>query len=133
MGFTDTSEAAILNHYLNGIDLPSYSGGIWLALFSTATDDTGAGTELAGNGYARINVSGDFTIAGTVTRGSNNVLVQFSASGGDWVKATHCAFMSLISAGVMISQQELAVHRILADGEDMDFLVDMLGMTVGDP
>jgi hypothetical protein len=55
--FTDYLENKILKHVFGAVPYTA-PASLYVALFSTPTDDTGAGGEVAtGNGYARVLVT----------------------------------------------------------------------------
>lgn len=60
----------------------------WLALFSTSPTNDSDGTELSGNGYARVNCSGKWgnpELVNEVSHIENNQTIEFSkAEGQDW-------------------------------------------------
>ena len=129
MSMTDFTEDAVLEHFFNNVDLASYAT-VWLGLFSAAPSDTGGGTELTGNGYARIDVSGNFTVGGVATRAGNTAAIEFQASGGDWSSATHFGVFSLVTAGTLLFWGALTTARQIDDGEKIVFEADDLGFTL---
>ena len=87
---------------------------VWyIALFSDATDDTGGGTELSGNGYAREAV--DFGTTGATSAAD----VEFAASGGDWLEATHVAIFDHATAGNMWWHGPLSAAKQIDDGDTL--------------
>ena len=67
--FTDYTENLVLNYLLtaNSVTRPT---AWYVGLFTAAPSDTGGGTEVSGNGYAR-KVTGTMTIMGTTTTATN--------------------------------------------------------------
>jgi len=81
--FTDYTENLVLNWLLttNSATRPT---AWYVALFTAAPSDTGGGTEVSGNGYAR-KVTGTMTITGTTTTATNAAAIEFAAArGGNW-------------------------------------------------
>jgi len=91
---------------------------VHLALFSTATADAGTGTELSGNGYARLTVAFDAGVAGLADNTSAEV---FTASGGDWSGATHYAIYDAATTGNMLFHAALSATKTVLNGETLTF------------
>lgn len=98
---------------------------VYVALYSDdpAADDSG--TELAGNGYARIAIT--FGAAVLATRRSTNTnTITFQASGGDWVEATHVALRDALTGGNLLRFGPMSVPFTLLDGDKRVFDADDL-------
>lgn len=85
--FTTYLSHAMLTHIDNGTAYTAPTSNN-LALFSTATDDSGGGTELTGNNYSRQDC--DFGTAAAEVA-SNATQIQFSATPSAWTGATYAA------------------------------------------
>jgi hypothetical protein len=100
-GFSNAVEAAILDCYFNQTNITAPTA-IYLALFSVAPDDAGAGgTELSGNGYARVDVTTKFSAAssGAVT---NDQAIDFPTASGAWSAAVAWGLYTASSGGTYI-------------------------------
>ena len=114
---TDYAELFVLNHIL-GISAQTAPTNVYLALFTTATDDTGAGTEVSGGGYARQVLSFAAPAAGST---STNADVSFTASGANFGTITHIAIFDALAAGNMLYHSPIDTQRTVDDGETITF------------
>lgn len=114
--FTDYTENLVLNWLLttNSATRPT---AWYVALFTAAPSDTGGGTEVSGNGYAR-KVTGTMTITGTATTATNAAAIEFDpASGGNWGTLTHAAIFDALTTGNMLAWAPLTTSRTINDGD----------------
>lgn len=103
-GKTDSEENAILSAAFRNTayvqDDPVYIG-----LFSTMPGDDGTGgVELSGNGYARIAVETGANSEWNAPSGGvvdNTNLLEWTASGGNWVEAVGVGIFSALTAGTL--------------------------------
>lgn len=128
-GFSNAVEAAILDCYFNQTNITAPTA-IYLALFSSAPDDAGAGgTELSGNGYARVDVTAAFSAAsgGAVT---NSAAIDFPTASGAWSAAVAWGLYTASSGGTYLFGDSCSLgtlssgqfHRIPAG--DLDVALD---------
>lgn len=103
----------------------------YVGLLTAAPSDSAAGTEVVGNGYARVAVAASLanfagtqsagsTTASTGTSGttSNNGTITFPApSGGNWGTVTHLGLYTLASGGDLEFQAALTASRVINDGD----------------
>ena len=68
--FTDYTENLVLT-YLLTTDSATRPTAWYVGLFTAAPSDTGGGTEVSGNGYARV-VTGTITVSGTSPTNATN-------------------------------------------------------------
>lgn len=87
----------------------------FLALYSAAPSDAGGGTELTGNGYARQAI--DFGTDGL----TNTADVEFTASGDDWLEATHVGIHDAVSAGNLLWHGAMTTPKTAEDGDTIRF------------
>lgn len=100
----------------NGI-VDGFSGSLWLALFTSATDDDGGGDELAGGDYARqLWTSDDPAVDGSA---SNTDPITFSNLPADTV--VDGAFFDDEVAGTMQIHKPLPDPIDLVEGQDLTF------------
>jgi len=79
-------EAKLLDHVL-GAAVYTPPSIVYAALYSVAPDDTGGGTEISGNGYARVPVNNDlinWPLASGTTTKVNGVYFTFPAATASW-------------------------------------------------
>ena len=89
----------------------------YVGLFTAAPSDTGGGTEVTGNGYARV-ATGTMSISGTATTASNAAAIEFAAaSGGNWGTITYAAIFDASSGGNMLAWAALTTSRTINDGD----------------
>lgn len=115
--FSDYLENALINHVFRNTALTSPTT-VYAALFTTATNDAGGGTEVTGNAYARTAITFNAPSAGV----SDNAVCTFpAASGGNWGTVTHFAIMDASTAGNMLMHSPLDTSRVVNDGDTFEF------------
>lgn len=90
MGLTNSEEKRLLDY--------SLASPVYVALFTTAPDDTGAGTEVSGGGYTRQEITFDAASNGEKR---NNADVLFPVATGSWGTITHAAIFDAQTNGTM--------------------------------
>lgn len=114
--FTDYTENLLLNYLLTTSTVTRPTAW-YVGLFTAAPSDTGGGTEVSGNGYAR-KVTGTMTITGTATTATNAAAIEFAAaSGGNWGTLTHAAIFDALTTGNMLAWAPLTTARTINDGD----------------
>ena len=105
-------------HWRNDADTKTPATTIYLGLYTTATDATGAGTEMTGGtpAYARVAVAFDDP-AGTGT--TQNTAAESVNSSGETVVAI--AFLDASTAGNMIAHENLDNSLTSSDGDTLDW------------
>lgn len=114
--FSDYTENLVLNWLLttNSATRPT---AWYVGLFTAAPSDTGGGTEVSGNGYAR-KATGTLSIAGTATTATNAAAIEFDpASGGNWGTLTYAAIFDASTGGNMLAWAQLTTARTINDGD----------------
>lgn len=114
--FSDYTENLVLNWLLttNSVTRPT---AWYVGLFTAAPSDTGGGTEVSGNAYAR-KVTGTMTVSGTATTATNDAAIEFAAaSGGNWGTVTHGAVFDAETGGNMLAWAPLTTSRTINDGD----------------
>jgi hypothetical protein len=114
--FTDYTENLVLNWLFttNSVTRPT---AWYVGLFTAAPGETGGGTEVTGNAYAR-KATGTITVSGTATTATNSAAIEFApASGGDWGTITHAAIFDAETGGNMLAYAELTTARTINDGD----------------
>jgi len=128
MSLTNAFETSTLQ-YLLTTDSVTRPTAWYVGLFTSDPTDTGtAGTEVSGNGYAR--VAATFTVTGNTA--SNSAGVEFAAaSGGNWGTVGWIGIMDASSGGNMIVHSALTASKVIADGDvfriptgDLDVTLD---------
>lgn len=115
--FTDYTENLVLNWLLttNSATRPT---AWYVGLFTAAPSDTGGGTEVSGNGYARA-ATGTISVSGTSpTNATNSAAIEFAAaSGGNWGTITHAGIFDALTSGNLLAWAALSTSRTINDGD----------------
>jgi len=106
-------ENALLNATLNNTTYTS-PATVYLALYSTTSNATTAGTEIVGNGYSRQSVAFSTATKGSVTNTGN---VTFTATGNSWT-ALSSAIVDASSGGNVLYFYN-NVPRLVAAGSTL--------------
>jgi hypothetical protein len=105
---------------------------VWyVGLFTAAPSDTGGGTEVTGNAYAR-KVTGTMTVSGTSpTAATNNAAIEFAAaSGGNWGVVGWAAIFDASTSGNMLAWAPLTTSRTINDGDIFRIPASSLSVTL---
>jgi len=114
--FTDHTESLVLN-WLFTTNTATRPTAWYVGLFTAAPGETGGGTEVSGNAYAR-KATGTITVSGTATTATNSAAIEFDpASGGNWGTITHAAIFDAETGGNMLAYAELTTARTINDGD----------------
>ena len=114
MSYSDYLEDKIQDHVHGGASF-TQPAAQYMALFSVAPADSGGGTELTGNGYARQSITFGASSGGL---SSNTNTVTFTASGGDWSAAIHGAIFDAVTGGNMLEHNAITSVTV-TDGSDL--------------
>ncbi len=112
--FSNYTENLLLNWLLttNSATRPT---AWYVGLFTAAPSDAGGGTEVTGNGYARV-ATGTISVSGTDTTATNSAAIEFAAaSGGNWGTVTHAAIFDASTSGNMLAWAALTTSRTLSE------------------
>lgn len=115
--FTDYTENLVLTWLFTGSSATRPTAW-YVGLFTAAPSDTGGGTEVTGNTYARV-ATGTMSISGTSpTNCTNAAAIEFAAaSGGNWGTITHVAIFDASTSGNMLGWAALTTSRTINDGD----------------
>jgi hypothetical protein len=114
--FTDYTENLVLT-FLFTDGTATRPTAWYVGLFTAAPGETGGGTEVSGNAYAR-KATGTITVSGTATTATNSAAIEFApASGGNWGTITHAAVFDAETGGNMLAYAELTTARTINDGD----------------
>jgi hypothetical protein len=106
----------------------SYSSpaNVYTALYSTAPTVSTSGTELTGNGYARV-----LTTFGTPTDGSisSTANVSFTATGNNWPLTTAVAIVDASTGGNIMYFQAIASRNVQV-GDTLTFEAGEITVTI---
>ena len=112
MSFTNFLETEILDHVFAGAAYTAPSTK-YIGLFTAAPGETGGGTEVSGNAYARQTMA--FTTSGDTT--SNNAAVEFPTATGSWGTITHVGIFDALTSGNLMVYATLTASKAIASGD----------------
>ena len=96
---------------------------LYVALFTTAPDDAGAGgTEVSGGAYARVGVANNLTnwpapAAGAAGQKSNGVAITFPQATAAWGTVVAWAVFDALTGGNMLDYAVLATSKTVQTGD----------------
>lgn len=135
-------ENGLVDHYFRSGSLPK-PAGLYFALFTAAPSDAGGGTEVAGGGYARVNLppsdtnwkstQGTLLGASTGTGGqtSNAAVIVFPTPTAPWGVCTHFAIFDAATGGNILFWDALVAPRNVQVGDaPPQFAADAVVITV---
>lgn len=131
MSATNYFENYVLDAILGSNRGASIPSTVYVALFTTAPDDTGAGTEVSGGGYARVAVTNNTTNWPAASGGSksNGADIQFPAVTSSWGTITHWAIYDAATVGNMLLYGSLSLGITPAVTDTPFFAVGSLTVT----
>jgi hypothetical protein len=128
----DGTETRILDHIVGktSYTMPST---VYLALFTTAVNDAGGGTECTGGSYARKLTAGSDWVAASAGASSNATVITFVTPTGSWGTATHFAIMASVSGTTSadyIAWSDLDTSQAIGTGNTVSFAIGALTLTL---
>jgi len=126
------AERKILDHLFKNTAYTSPSA--YIALFTTDPTDSASGTEVSGNGYARVQID---TVMSSATTGSDNSSITngsnitfAAASGGAFGTITHIGIFDAATTGNLIAHGALAASKVISDGDTFQIQTGNLTITI---
>jgi hypothetical protein len=114
--FSDYTENLVLTWLFTGSSATRPTAW-FVGLFTAAPSDTGGGTEVTGNAYARV-VTGTISGSGTATTFSNAAAIEFAAaSGGNWGTIGWAGIFDASTGGNLLAWAPLTTSRVINDGD----------------
>ena len=114
--FSDYLENAVLDYVFRNTGTPT-SATVHLALYTVTPSDTGGGTEVSGNGYARQTVAFDAASGGAIT---NTAAESFTASGGAFGTVVAVGIFDAATSGNLLAWDGITSATV-ADGDTLTF------------
>lgn len=115
---------------------------LYIGLLTAAPSDSGGGTEVSGNSYARVAVTSSLANwAGTQSAGSttassgtggqtsNNASITFPTPSGNWGTVSHFGIYDASSSGNLLFHGALAVAKTINQGDTVSFPAGSLTVT----
>ena len=127
--FTDYTENLALTYLFNtgAVTRPT---AWFVGLFTAAPSDTGGGTEVSGNGYARV-VTGTISGSGTATTFTNAAAIEFAAaSGGNWGTIGWAGIYTASTGGTLLAWAPLTTSKAINDGDIFRIPASSLSITL---
>lgn len=116
-------EAAILNHVLRGVAMPSLST-LWIALYTTLPDeDNTGGVEVSGGSYARVSIArntGNWTAPASgfgLSLVQNVDVLQFPVPTANWGVVVGTGLLTASSGGNLLYVTPLLTARTINNGD----------------
>jgi len=114
--FSDYTENLVLTWLFTGSSATRPTAW-FVGLFTAAPSDTGGGTEVTGNAYARV-ATGTISGTGTATTFSNAAAIEFAAaSGGNWGTIGWAGIFDASTGGNLLAWAPLTTSRVINDGD----------------
>lgn len=120
----------------------SLPASIYVALFTAAPSDSGGGTEVAGNNYARAQLApSDSNWAATQGGGpaapssgtggvtSNKVAISFPTPSGNWGLVTHWGVFDAVSGGNLLFHGALSIQKTINQDDVVEYPIDAFVVT----
>jgi hypothetical protein len=109
---TDYTEALALNWLLTTTTVTRPTTW-YVGLFTSATSDAGAGTEVSGNGYARQSAAFSVATVSGTTKASNTATITFPVATGTWGTITYIAIFNAQSSGQMLFHGPVVTSKLI--------------------
>lgn len=121
---------------------PAY---LYIGLFTATPSDSGGGTEVNGNNYARVTVTSSMTAtgwagtqgagttaasSGTSGQTSNNGVVSFPTPTGSWGTVTQFGIFDAATNGNLLFWGDLTTPKTINSGDTVNFPAGSLTVTV---
>lgn len=125
---SDYSELAVLNLLFKNTAFTAPSA--YLGLFTDDPTDAGTGTEVTGNGYARVQIDNKMASAASGSIASNADITFPTASGGAFGTVTHIGIFDAASGGQLLAHGALSASRVISDGDTFQINSGSLTITI---
>ncbi len=106
----------------------------YIGLFTSDPTDSASGTEVSGNGYARIRIDNKMSSATANSDNSqitNSSVITFAAaSGGAFGTITHIGIFDALSSGNLLAHGALAASKIISDSDTFQINASGLVITI---
>ena len=128
---SDYVENQILDCYLNQSNITAPTA-IYLGLHTASPADDASGTEVSGNGYARVAITTKFDAASGTggSLSSNADITGFAASGGSWGTVSHVGIWDASTSGNLLFHTALDSSAAVNDGDSYQISSGNLTITV---
>jgi hypothetical protein len=130
-GFTQYLQKKQLDHVLKTASFTQPTN-IYVGLYSAAPSDTGGGTELSGNAYARVLCNAwNAATSASPSVADNTAAITFpTATPSGWSQATHFGVFDDPSAGNLLGWAALTTPKTAGAGDTLRFAAGELDITL---
>ena len=117
--------------------------GLYVGLLTAAPSDTGGGTEVSGNAYARQNLAPSLTnwsgtqaaasttaSSGTSGTSSNNVAITFPTPSASWGTVTAFGVYDAVTGGNLLFYGNLNIAKTINQGDTVTFPISSLSFQI---
>lgn len=121
-----------LRNWFKGTTFPTKTANSYVALYTAAPSDSGGGTEVSGNGYARQPIANaDWTsgAAGTGSISNTNAVTFPAAVTANWGTITHLAIFDALTVGNMLLWNALTASKVVNVGDVLNFAAGSIVIT----
>ena len=118
---SDYLENEILDHIL-GTGAYTMPSAVYVGLATATFADDNSGTELTGNGYARVAATFNAAASGTA---DNDAAIEFSAATASWGTVSHFGLFDASSGGNLLIHGAFTTAKLIDSG-------DILKISAGD-
>lgn len=125
-GFSDYLENKLLDYVFSKTAYTAPDK--YIALFTAAPSDSGGGTEVNGNDYAR-KLHNTFSVASS-GQVSNSGAITFTAASGAWGTVTHFGIFDSLSGGNLLGWAILGTPKAVTTGDVVSFADSTLQITL---
>jgi hypothetical protein len=120
--FSNYLEEALLKHVFGITEYTQPT--IYVGLFTDDPGEDASGTEVSGNGYARVahaDWDADGQQGGKYQVSNDGAIDMGAASGGSWGTVTHVAIFDAETNGNMLAYGALDASKTIGDGDSCEF------------
>lgn len=126
--FSDYTENKVLDHLVGKTSFTMPTA--YIALFTTAPNDAGGGTEVSGGSYTRIVTAGiDWNVAASGAISSANA-ITFPQATSNWGTITHFALFDAAAGGSMLVHSSLTTPQPIGSNDTAKFAAGDLEITL---
>lgn len=137
---SDYLENKLVDHIFRATSF-TMPAAMWMSLHTANPTDTGSGSEVSGNSYARAQLnpsttnwantqnSGSGASTGTGGQTVNNVIISFPTPSGTWGTVTHFGIWDASTVGNLLVYGALTVSKTINTSDVVTFPVATLAVT----
>ena len=126
----DYLENAIVNYFLRNTSVSTPATNVWVALYTSATTDTGGGTEVSGGSYARQRVQGTGAWDAPSNGATQNTgAVTFPTATANWGTVSHVAVRGGAAGSNLLYHGPLTSNKTVNSGDTFRFNAGALDIT----